>query len=174
MLGILGYRYYHDPLSRLTAFLVDDRYDAFADTPVFSHSVFSNACLEKTNKFIYVDRPFDEWIVSFEDAGLHKNIVRYNATPDDKLWDDNERIDKIAYMETFGPEYSRDIVLQKYNYHKEQIYTLIPADQLLVYKFEQGWEPMCKFLNKNIPNVEIPWINKNKICEPVNLPIDFP
>jgi hypothetical protein len=35
----------------------------------------------------------------------------------------------------------------------------IPADRLLVYRVEQGWEPLCKFLNKPIPDKPFPRVN---------------
>lgn len=36
-----------------------------------------------------------------------------------------------------------------------------PKDQLLVYKMGDGWEPLCKFLNKVVPVTEFPHKNKN-------------
>ncbi|KAH6991539.1 hypothetical protein EDB82DRAFT_494142 [Fusarium venenatum] len=29
------------------------------------------------------------------------------------------------------------------------------------FKLEQGWEPLCKFLGKNVPNVEFPRVNES-------------
>lgn len=169
MLGILGYTYYHNPITKLNDFLLQDKYEAYADIPIFPYSFFSKVCVEPSNKFVYVDRPFDNWILSFEDTAFHKTLMRWKDIPDEKLWGNDERLSKKAYTETFGAEYSRDVALQKYNQHKEQVHDLIPKEQLLTYKFEYGWEPMCKFLRRELPNVDIPWFNKNQICQQVNV-----
>jgi hypothetical protein len=36
----------------------------------------------------------------------------------------------------------------------------IPAKRLLVYEIGNGWEPLCKFLDKPIPNKQFPFINR--------------
>ena len=36
-----------------------------------------------------------------------------------------------------------------------------PKDKLLVYKLGDGWEPLCKFLEKDIPDKPYPWRNKD-------------
>ena len=36
-----------------------------------------------------------------------------------------------------------------------------PKDKLLVFNVEQGWEPLCKFLEKDLPDKPFPWKNKN-------------
>lgn len=35
----------------------------------------------------------------------------------------------------------------------------VPADKLLVFQPSQGWEPLCKFLNKPIPDQPFPHVN---------------
>lgn len=36
---------------------------------------------------------------------------------------------------------------------------LVPKDQLLEWKVEDGWEPLCKFLGKPIPDEPFPHTN---------------
>ena len=40
----------------------------------------------------------------------------------------------------------------------------VPADRLLVWNVKEGWEPLCTFLGKAIPNKPIP--NDNKTGDP--------
>ena len=35
----------------------------------------------------------------------------------------------------------------------------VPADRLLEWKVQDGWEPLCKFLGKEVPEGKFPHIN---------------
>ena len=39
---------------------------------------------------------------------------------------------------------------------------VIPKDQLLEFKLEQGWEPLCKFLGNEVPATPFPHRNETK------------
>lgn len=49
-----------------------------------------------------------------------------------------------------------------YNLHIEDTIKTVPADQLLIFKAEEGWEPLCKFLNKPIPTEPYPRTNSKE------------
>lgn len=40
--------------------------------------------------------------------------------------------------------------------HQEQVKSTIPSENLLVFNISQGWEPLCAFLGKPVPNVPFP------------------
>lgn len=40
--------------------------------------------------------------------------------------------------------------------HNESVRAGVPADRLLVYEVEQGWEPLCAFLGVDVPGVPFP------------------
>lgn len=46
--------------------------------------------------------------------------------------------------------------------HIQEVAQNVPKEKLLVYEVANGWEPLCKFLDKNIPQIEFPHLNKNK------------
>lgn len=46
-----------------------------------------------------------------------------------------------------------------YDDHVEQVKKTVPADRLLVFKLGDGWEPLCKFLGTEIPNIPFPNAN---------------
>ena len=58
-----------------------------------------------------------------------------------------------------GPEDSRfsnsnaDILLSKYKAHNAAVKALVPKKKLLIYRIGDGWEPLCKFLDKPIPGM---------------------
>jgi hypothetical protein len=44
--------------------------------------------------------------------------------------------------------------------HMEEVKAAVPRDQLLVYDVREGWEPLCNFLEVEVPNVDLPHANK--------------
>ena len=70
-----------------------------------------------------------------------------------------------------GPEDSRfsnsnaDILLSKYKAHNAAVKALVPKERLLIYRIGDGWEPICKFLGKPIPDVPFP--HKNRLASGV-------
>ena len=54
--------------------------------------------------------------------------------------------------------------------HNEKIKRITPKDRLLVFKLEDGWEPLCAFLKKPVPSVPFPRVNETAaLKEKVNL-----
>jgi hypothetical protein len=43
-----------------------------------------------------------------------------------------------------------------YSQHYAQIRKLVPKGRLLEYQVQDGWEPLCKFLGKEVPDVPFP------------------
>jgi hypothetical protein len=46
-----------------------------------------------------------------------------------------------------------------YRAHNEEVRREIPADRLLVYTVGDGWEPLCRFLNVDVPDTPYPHTN---------------
>ena len=44
----------------------------------------------------------------------------------------------------------------------ERVKSTVPPEKLLVFDVKEGWEPLCKFLNKPVPNEPFPNINDKK------------
>ena len=47
-----------------------------------------------------------------------------------------------------------------FNRHIEQVKATVPAEQLLVFDVKEGWEPLCDFLNCEIPSEPFPRMKK--------------
>lgn len=43
----------------------------------------------------------------------------------------------------------------------EEVRRIVPEQRLLEFQLKQGWEPMCKFLGKDIPGTPFPHINES-------------
>lgn len=47
-----------------------------------------------------------------------------------------------------------------YRRHMEMVKRVTPKERLLVFRLEQGWEPLCEFLGKEVPGVPFPRVNE--------------
>jgi hypothetical protein len=53
----------------------------------------------------------------------------------------------------------RAAALQHYQQHIEAVKAAVPADRLLVFSVDQGWQPLCEFLELPVPQQEFPRVN---------------
>lgn len=65
----------------------------------------------------------------------------------------------VVINQTLGPEarnyYGINMDIKRSQYRKHNLYvkTHCPPERLLIYKLGDGWEPLCKFLGKPVPEV---------------------
>lgn len=53
----------------------------------------------------------------------------------------------------------KDFVIEVFNQHLEAVRANVPKDKLLEYQVSEGWEPLCEFLNVDVPSIEFPRSN---------------
>ena len=53
----------------------------------------------------------------------------------------------------------REFMVKYFDRRNEEIRKEVPADRLLVYEVMQGWEPLCEFLGKDVPDKPFPRVN---------------
>lgn len=53
-------------------------------------------------------------------------------------------------------------IRKKFNDWNQSVIDYVPKDRLLVYQVKEGWDPLCKFLNKPVPDISFPYKNKTK------------
>ena len=68
---------------------------------------------------------------------------------DDNIW--NPIFDGRQFEEDHARKIFRD--------HIEEVKATIPAERLLVFECKQGWEPLCAFLGKPVPETPFPHVN---------------
>ncbi len=73
----------------------------------------------------------------------------------------------------FGESWAKDHFIACYRAHNDRVIAECPKDRLLVYEVSQGWDPLCKFLNKPIPNVPFPHLNDTKELQRSRLIIEI-
>ncbi|KAJ6788966.1 hypothetical protein PWT90_04203 [Aphanocladium album] len=85
--------------------------------------------------------------------GLFASILRM---PNRWNWPMFQKLHQVLYDHDF-PRNGR----ASFEAHYAHIRVIVPADRLLEYHVSEGWEPLCKFLDKPVPKEgDTPFINK--------------
>ena len=56
----------------------------------------------------------------------------------------------------------KEFMEKVFNDHNDEVKRYVPADKLLVFDVTEGWEPLCKFLDVQVPNEPLPHTNKKE------------
>lgn len=59
-----------------------------------------------------------------------------------------------------GKVEDQDHMVELFARHTEAVKALVPAERLLVYDVREGWEPLCRFLEVDVPNKSFPRLNQ--------------
>jgi hypothetical protein len=170
-----GYKFKHAPITTVENRL-NDGHNFFADTPCFVPSFVKKMCDRKdiNVKFIYIEKDYDEIFNSWKKVNLYSNYTRMY----DQYMDENSRknmnvvtlTDFLSLHETFSEVYMDENNYKKlFDDHKEKVLSIIKQKnkEVLMYKFTDGWESFCKFLDCEVPNSEVPHLNINTMFEKI-------
>ena len=113
-------------------------------------------------KFILTLRDFDTWYISTANTiykvpsilpdwfkGVVYPIRIFIAMQVNLIW-------VGLFKNNFSDRESTELV---YNEHIESVKKTIPADKLLIYRINEGWGPLCEFLNVENPKIPFPKVN---------------
>ncbi len=68
---------------------------------------------------------------------------------------------QIVLEETFGGRFlDRGYAIEVFEAHNRAVQDAIPPEKLLIYEVKEGWEPLCAFLDRPIPNESFPRVNE--------------
>ncbi|KAI9272390.1 P-loop containing nucleoside triphosphate hydrolase protein [Helicostylum pulchrum] len=136
-------------------------YDALTD---FSAATFYYDLYKKypDAKVILSVRPVDSWYTSVKNT-IFRTIEELPDPEEGSKQFDILRLCKTVCLDgkLFNPEsfLKEEEIKQMYRDHIEEVKKNIPEDQLLVVELGEGWERMCKFLGKDVPDVPYPKSN---------------
>jgi hypothetical protein len=69
-------------------------------------------------------------------------------------------IKTLIWDTTFEDRFAdKDFAIDVFNRHNEEVKQYVPADRLLVYEIQEGWEPLCELLGVDVPDAEFPHLN---------------
>ncbi len=67
--------------------------------------------------------------------------------------------DLVAETTLGGRPTDREHAIAVFNAYEADVKASVPADRLLVFQASAGWEPLCRFLGKPIPDIPYPRTN---------------
>ena len=73
----------------------------------------------------------------------------------------------MAFEVIWDPIFERrmddeDWVISRYEAHNQAVIDEVPADKLLVYEPGEGWQPLCEFLEVEVPDEPYPKVNSTE------------
>jgi hypothetical protein len=116
-------------------------------------------------------RDADSWVKSmdntisqifFGDTLLHHLArAQYNIDPNYKAWIDlltdmNFGDERGVWAGTNGEPGPMAAAYERWN---QSVIDTVPADRLLVWNPKEGWEPLCEFLEMDVPEQPLPHVN---------------
>jgi len=78
----------------------------------------------------------------------------------------NPRLDRWLAMAEgllatrFGGAADRDVIIRLFDEHNRRVQEEVPADRLLVFRVQDGWTPLCEFLDRDVPREPFPHLNE--------------
>jgi hypothetical protein len=102
----------------------------------------------------------------------HAEMFRLGTEFGEQLTDDQRRwaeesgfarmqtaLGTIAPASFDGRVFDKGHCLEVFRKHNERVRKTVPTERLLVFRVQQGWEPLCRFLGVDVPNESFPHVN---------------
>jgi hypothetical protein len=67
--------------------------------------------------------------------------------------------DKVVIQDVFGGRLEKENCIEVYTRHNEEVRAAVPRERLLEFDVQQGWEPLCRFLQVPVPAKPFPCLN---------------
>ena len=111
-------------------------------------------------KFVISNRSAESWYESFSET-IHKLLQGADQAPPPTqplLAMGKAVIGKAGF---YGPT-TREELIAAYNTHVAAVRAEIGEDRLLVFDYRDGWEPLCGFLGREVPDEPFPRSNNRE------------
>jgi hypothetical protein len=116
---------------------------------------------------VLVIRDFDKWFKSI-DKGILQNLwsptaefsISYLEPLLGSITGVAARKQMLGFFEAHSLEECRANARKAYDRHHNTIREMVPPGKLLEYRMGEGWEPLCEFLSKPVPDERFPWVNE--------------
>jgi len=127
-----------------------DRHEAFHDGPWHDYDYKQLDERYPGSKFIILERDDEPWIKSMEN----------HFSPDINASDIDTRLLDDGWVTSRGQTIQRAIAKKHTKYREVREYFKDRPDDLLIMRITDGWEKLCQFLNKPVPQEEFPHFNE--------------
>ena len=145
-------------------------YDAVTDIPT---ALFVEQLVEAypEAKVVLTNRPYESWVRSMEDtiwwlygSKLARFCLSTGIGPTTLL--EFTRLNAAIWKVKNGYKMSDCPEARAgYERHNALVRSIVPKGNLLEFGPKFEWEPLCKFLGKDVPNEPYPWSNESKVMK---------
>ena len=112
-----------------------------------------------TAKVLLNLRDHDKWYDSLIRLSLTLEEFR-PFVPDSAALEKFLRLSDILGGILTGGDFSRENCIRSFEVHNAVVQKVVPEDRLLVFRVQDGWEPLCRFLGQDIPDEPFPHLNE--------------
>ena len=155
-----------DPFTRVEWDQLLGNYSAVADLPAVAFPGDLLECYPDA-KVVLVKRDIEKWYQSFNEGvimNVWSPVLRLIARLDSRfvgrLGGTSGRWTE-GWFKAHSRQEMQDKAREKYDEHYAFVERVTPSEQLLNFKLEEGWGPLCKFLNKPLPDIGFPRVNES-------------
>lgn len=141
-------------------------YSAVADLPAIAFAEDLIRCYPDA-KIVLVERDLEKWYSSFNE-GVIMNVwsptLRLIAQLDSRFVGRMEKTSMRwtkGWMDSHSRQEMQEKAKKRYREHYALVEEVTPPGQLLKFNLEDGWGPLCTFLDKPIPDIEFPRVNES-------------
>ncbi|RKL16637.1 hypothetical protein BFJ70_g15013 [Fusarium oxysporum] len=142
-------------------------YDAVADLPAICF-VEELVVAYPEAKVIVTQRDVDSWLRSMDSTGgrvlrwpLWNTLARWDTALAGPFWGFSKKV-MPANFHTMTDFCDKSPARQAFHDHYNLVKRMVPSERMLEFKVQEGWGPLCKFLDKEIPGEEFPKLNDSK------------
>ena len=89
---------------------------------------------------------------AMQDLAPHRH-----ANPRLDMW---LKVVEAIHEHSVSADADRDRCIAAFNAHNRRVQEDIPKDRLLVFRVQEGWAPLCKFLGCEVPDEPFPHLNE--------------
>lgn len=111
-------------------------------------------------KVVLTLRDPESW---YESAGetIFEGLELSAYNPDPIKRESSGMFRRLILERTFGGRYrEKEHAIEVYQHHNQHVVEIVPKQRLLQYDVKEGWEPLCEFLDRPVPEEPFPWLNE--------------
>lgn len=111
-------------------------------------------------KVVLSTRSAESWYQSISQTILAVLDAPGKWPPEQRAW--LAMVRAVVIDRSLGGRTDRDGIIAAFNAHQTAIKARVPADKLLIFSAGDGWEPLCAFLGKPVPDTPYPRSNSRQ------------
>ncbi|RGP70883.1 hypothetical protein FLONG3_7339 [Fusarium longipes] len=142
-------------------------YDAVLDIPAICFVEELVAAYPEA-KVIVTQNDVDSWLQSMDSTGgrvlrwpLWSTLATWDSTRAGPFWEFSKKAIP-ANFHTMTDFSTNSPARQAFHDHYERVRKAVRAERTLEYRVEEGWGPLCKFLDKSVPDRKFPRVDNSK------------